>query len=573
MSVKNSEVEARAPTLACHNNCLYKCSNLINAEGRQILCRDFWELSNIQRQRDYIVARVNAHASVRTRVEQSRRKFSHEYFFIYLSRKYRVCKKFFLSTLNISEKMMRTALTKANRSIANVPSPDCRGKHPPGIKLPQNVITLTEKHIDSFPTVPAHWCRKDSNKVYLESILNKESMFSFYLEFCKDRGIKPVSKTLYREILIQKNIGFYHPRKDQCWCYGFEENNVENRPNKQNEYELHKKRKDAANSAKKEDGDRARHDDTFVAVNFEEAVLYCPLLLAKPIFYKRKLAVYNFTIYEVAKQKGHCFLWDETTGKRGANEIATCLSIFIENLPPKVKHLTLYSDNCPGQNRNSIVASMLFYCLNKSALESIEIKFLEAGHTHMECDSIHATIETASKNAKIFVPSDWYNVINLAKKRGEPYKIHELEYTDFKNFKRYKDTTMPNCHIDKDKNNLNWKHVRCIKFLKDTPNIRYYKNEYWDATYKELDMQYRSGKGRPRQPTIMTEVPRLYDQRLKVDAKKYKDLMDLCENEVIPPLYHDYYRNLGSQNNQEAEQDSSEDEIDLQTMRQRFKKR
>jgi len=34
----------------------------------------------------------------------------------------------------------------------------------------------------------------------------------------------------------------------------------------------------------------------------------------------------------------------------------------------------------------------------------VNIKFVESGHTNMECDSMHATIENGSKRAKICVP-------------------------------------------------------------------------------------------------------------------------------------------------------------------------
>lgn len=156
INCKNKEIQARGPTPACNNNCRYKCSNLIDPETRQIICLDFWKLGNIQQQRNYIMARVNVHESVRTRVEQSRRLFTQEYYLIYLNQKYRVCKKFFLCTLNISEKMLRTTVSKADHSIANIPSPDHRGKHPPGISLHENILALTEEHINSFPTVPAH---------------------------------------------------------------------------------------------------------------------------------------------------------------------------------------------------------------------------------------------------------------------------------------------------------------------------------------------------------------------------------------------------------------------------------
>ena len=68
---------------------------------------------------------------------------------------------------------------------------------------------------------------------------------------------------------------------------------------------MHIRRKDYVNSLKKDHAERAKEDQTFLTCNFDlEAVFYSPLFFAKPIFYKRKLAIYNFTVYEVAKKSG-----------------------------------------------------------------------------------------------------------------------------------------------------------------------------------------------------------------------------------------------------------------------------
>jgi hypothetical protein len=47
-----------------------------------------------------------------------------------------------------------------------------------------------------------------------------------------------------------------------------------------------------------------RKYDSTVATNFDlQAALYYSLEYKKPVFYKRKIAVFNFAIYEVAKKK------------------------------------------------------------------------------------------------------------------------------------------------------------------------------------------------------------------------------------------------------------------------------
>ncbi|CAB3222579.1 unnamed protein product [Arctia plantaginis] len=309
------------------------------------------------------------------------------------------------------EQMVRTALYKKRRSVAEIASPDKRGKHSPGIQLPDVLVEHANSHIEYFPTVPSHWCRKDTKKVYLEPILNQEKMYNLYLDKCQqDNIVKPISKTSYREMLLKKNIAFHKPRKDQCWCHHYEMLPEDQREEKKEEYRAHVKRKQEANAEKAEDKKKAEQDHSYMSVNFDmEAVLYSPLLLGKPVFYKRKIACFNFTVFDTATKQGYCYKWPEYEGNRGANEVSTCLNLFLKQVPTHVSHVVLHSDCCPGQNRNSILLYMLMtlQSSNDCTIDVIDLKFLEPGHTHMECDNMHAAIERASESARIFIPDDW----------------------------------------------------------------------------------------------------------------------------------------------------------------------
>ena len=48
-----------------------------------------------------------------------------------------------------------------------------------------------------------------------------------------------------------------------------------------------------------------------------QAVLQAPCGLVSQLYYKRKLSVYNFTVYSLGDGKGTCFIWDETEGGGG----------------------------------------------------------------------------------------------------------------------------------------------------------------------------------------------------------------------------------------------------------------
>ena len=72
--------------------------------------------------------------------------------------------------------------------------------------------------------------------------------------------------------------------------------------------------------------------------------------------------------------------------------------MYATSLSSNIKHLIFYSDNCIGQNRNQYVMAALLDTIQRhNNLEFIEQKFLQSGHTQMECDSMHSTKASKEK--------------------------------------------------------------------------------------------------------------------------------------------------------------------------------
>ena len=95
------------------------------------------------------------------------------------------------------------------------------------------------------------------------------------------------------------------------------------------------------------------------------------------------------------------------TGHAAQVRLGTCLIEHLEKLPETVQHVNLFSDCCvcDGQNRNQYVAAALNYVVRTSThINTVDHKFIETGHTQMEVDSIHSTIERAKKHVPVFHP-------------------------------------------------------------------------------------------------------------------------------------------------------------------------
>ena len=129
-------------------------------------------------------------------------------------------------------------------------------------------------------------------------------------------------------------------------------------------------------------------------------------------------------------------MWHGGQAARGANEIASCLYKYLMNLRPDIKHITMYSDSCQGQNKNSHMAVMCMITLQDNTnLLSISHKFLIPGHTHMECDSDHSLIEKKKKKYSLPIshPHDWAQLVRVTGKK-RPFLVTETSTADFFDF-------------------------------------------------------------------------------------------------------------------------------------------
>src|SRR5277367_3630906 len=106
------------------------------------------------------------------------------------------------------------------------------------------------------------------------------------------------------------------------------------------------------------------------------------------------------------------YVWPESVAGRGSNEIISCLNKLVQNKPPELKHLIVWSDSCAGQNKNHSLLSYYYYLITRNRFESIQHKYPIPGHTKLPCDRDFASIEKAKRNVQsVYVPSQWVKPI------------------------------------------------------------------------------------------------------------------------------------------------------------------
>ena len=204
------------------------------------------------------------------------------------------------------------------------------------------------------------------------------------------------------------------------------------------------------------------------------------------LYYKRRLNTYNFTIFDLSTHAGHCYVWNETIASRGACEIASCLFSYVSKTGNK--NLIMYSDNCCAQNKNRYFVIILWYCLQKFKMVSITQKYLEKGHTFNEGDSIHSTVERASKYCKIYTTAQWAARVRSARPT-KPYNVNELNLQDFFDFKELAEK-FRNFDQNTEGEKVYWNSIRTLSFRSDAPDQFNCQTEF-DGPIHTVDLLHK----------------------------------------------------------------------------------
>lgn len=360
---------------------------------------------------------------------------------------------------------------------------------------------------------------------------SKTQLYRFYKEdFCKDRPKKPVSiATLEFDI---KHLSLYRSKKDLCdICVAFETGNLP-----EEKYQEHINLKNQARVEKSQDKDSPNEVFTMDL----QSVLLCPKSTVSSLYYKTKLIVHNFTIYDIKRQQGYCYLWNESEGGLTSNEFTSIIVHFLEGhinahlLPEDQKNINiiLWSDGCGYQNRNVTLSNGLFNLAIDKSVTIIQ-KYLQKGHIQMEVDSVHSVIERQIRNKKINIPADYVYICKNACKK-EPYKVEYLTHNFFRKF-----------------DNLNYfKSIRPGK-LSGTPVVNDIKAlkytsigvsfilNHLDEPWQLLLVRINLDKIKP---ISVGTLPQLHKNRLKIKAEKYRHLQQLKLS--MEADYHNFYDNL-----------------------------
>lgn len=273
--------------------------------------------------------------------------------------------------------------------------------------------------LDAIPKLPSHYCRQSSSKLYVQSdIKSHAQLYQLYIEYSKNLSILPLSRFSFDKFCRIEKISIFIPRKDQCdLCCQYNAGNLS-----EISYNAHRKKKDEVKAQKEVNKSLAEGKQCYTLCCDLMAVKLVPQMQASSLYYKMKLAVHNFTVYDMETHDVMCYWFDESQTELVASSFASCLVDAVEELLEKSGPrpiVNIYSDGCTYQNRNSILSNAL---LDLSVRQNVTInqKYLEKGHTQMEADSVHSVLEGAMRNREIYLPSQFIEITKNARKNPFP---------------------------------------------------------------------------------------------------------------------------------------------------------
>ncbi|XP_039299522.1 uncharacterized protein LOC120355242 [Nilaparvata lugens] len=178
--------------------------------------------------------------------------------------------------------------------------------------------------------------------------------------------------------------------------------------------------------------------------------------------------------------------------------------------------------------------------------------FFEPGHSQMECDSVHAHIQSSTAKIEIYDPSAWYTAIRCAV-RGDKYTVTEIDQEEIFDFKKMAKQLITNRKIDTDGNVVRWLDICWLQFRKTSTDEVFFKYDQKED-FKSFKLTRRGRRSFPGASNLTLESA--YSEPLSIQQDKLNDLIGMCTDGTIKQQYHSFYHNLkGSSTREESEED------------------
>ncbi|KAF5282318.1 hypothetical protein FQR65_LT14372 [Abscondita terminalis] len=409
----------------CLQNCKFNCAKQISEDERQEVFQSYWSLTQNEK---YVFLKNTTKKLIKGRKttgnNDSRRCYSFTYFLQVKGEDIRVCKAYFLGTLNISQKPIYTAHLEVNQI-----KKDNRGKQSKASAKKEEI----KSHINRFPVIDSHYCRRTTKRKYLEANLSVVKMYDLYTKWCNDNDISPAKLSYYRYIFTTEfNYGFHVPKKDRCIkCESFKIKKQENVvTSEEKDYQEHIELKNQMRIERTKD-----REGKVPTLCFDlENVITCPRTEVGNFFYFQKLNIYNLTAHLSTTKQIYCAIWTEAKQGRSGNILASAFRKILDQVlnENNITDLITWSDSCVSQNRNSFISFAVIDAMrHHPEVNSVTMKYSVPGHGAIqEVDNAHSNIERYMNKTEFYSPLSFIKNLKSVNTK-KPYCILQMRDEDF----------------------------------------------------------------------------------------------------------------------------------------------
>ena len=510
----------------CRKSTLRSCQSLSD-EQRQGIFDRFWSMKTWEERRSYVHALVNS-VDIKQKSSQASRRSASRLYHLKLpdAASVPVCKSLFCATLGLSKRTVSSWLDVNDQNPPKPKSPKTGKCVPVGA----NDLNFLKNWLNGLPTVPSHYCRNVpayQSKKFVYPGATKANLHAEYTAAATEANARVVGLKYFSNVFEDEKFSVFIPRKDQCdICVSAKHGNLN-----QDILDKHVQAKDEARAEKAKDK-AAASDKISVWTMDMQSVLLCPKTKASSLYYKTKLQVHNFTLYNLGTKDGYCYAWDEAEGNLSSEvfaHIQTAHFTEILRAKPTIEKIIIWSDGCGYQNRNTTVANAYIDLAMKHNV-TIEQKYLVAGHTQMECDSMHSTIERRIVS-DIFTPRDYIVIFENARIRPAPYHVRQLSHDEMM---KLSGTYVTSIRPGKKAGDPTVHNLRALRYP-CTGRVEYKITFSEEAIWEPLPQRISI----PTQPLTWS---RIFQGQQPIPLRKFNDLQAM--KPVMPQCVHNFFDSL-----------------------------
>lgn len=489
-----NEKEKYSRNVECHPlrppcNCRKKCSEKVNQLRRVRIWESFWAMD--YNSRKSTLWKLIKRAPTSAPANSPRNWFVKYSLILESGEPVETCKTFFLATLgyaktsSVIQELLKTPTSDINVGL------DQRGKSTPSHAINEENALAINNHIKSYHPCISHYRREHApRRLYLPHELTEKDMHSDYNITHPEQQCSYMTYTRY---VTAQNIGFVKLGEEECeLCMLLDQapHELEGDTCKMDcsvctRKALHKSNYIKAREEYCKDGREVKDGNIVRSVDLQKVVMLPRLPGVKSACFTKRIIAFHLTFSPVKNHKAHSkttsLVWHEALAGRKCEEIS---SLYVKALlmDRDFESITYFMDNCSSQNKNWSIITAMVMLVNSSKRElnakEITFKYLEAGHTFMSADTIHAGVEREMKKMKDVC--DFEDFKKCVAAAGATNVVEPL-CTDFKNYKGQQSLVKLSKN---DRPHLS--DCRQLQFRRDS-KLLYFKKDHDASDFCEFD--------------------------------------------------------------------------------------